>query len=135
MKNRGTESYNEIKYVSERERREMQNYINNYNKKLHKRNEVLSSIAHYVKYVFYTPLAIATNIISVIFKVGGSVASIGIPYGIYCVYKTIVQLKAGIAFGDIKQTTFVCLFVISPFIAFALSLLFEKLSDYLTYHR
>ena len=113
MKNRGTESYNEIKYVSERERREMQNYINNYNKKLHKRNEVLSSIAHYVKYVFYTPLAIATNIISVIFKVGGSVASIGIPYGIYCVYKTIVQLKTGIAFGDIKQTTFVCLFVIS----------------------
>lgn len=135
MKNRGTESYNEIKYVSERERREMQNYINNYNKKLHKRNEVLSSIAHYVKYVFYTPLAIATNIISVIFKVGGSVASIGIPYGIYCVYKTIVQLKTGIAFGDIKQTTFVYLFVIFPFIAFALSLLFEKLSDYLTYHR
>lgn len=135
MKNRGTESYNEIKYVSERERREMQNYINNYNKKLHKRNEVLSSIAHYVKYVFYTPLAIATNIISVIFKVGGSVASIGIPYGIYCVYKTIVQLKTGIAFGDIKQTTFVCLFVIFPFSAFALSLLFEKLSDYLTYHR
>lgn len=52
MKNRGTESYNEIKYVSEKERREMQNYINNYNKKLHKRNEVISSIAHYVKYVF-----------------------------------------------------------------------------------
>lgn len=130
MKNRGTESYNEIKYVSEKERREMQNYINNYNKKLHKRNEVISSIAHYVKYVFFTPLAIATNIISVIFKVGGSVASIGIPYGIYCVY-----LNEGIAFGDIKQTTFVCSFVIFPFIAFALSLLFEKLSDYLTYHR
>lgn len=129
MKNRGTESYNEIKYVSEKERREMQNYINNYNKKLHKRNEVISSIAHYVKYVFFTPLAIATNIISVIFKVCGSVASIGIPYGIYCIY-----INAGIAFGDIKPTTFVCLFIF-PFIAFALSLLFEKLSDYLTYHR
>ena len=135
MKDRGMENYDEIKYVSKREKCEMQNYINDYNKKLHKRNEVISNIAHYVKYVFYTPLAIATNIISVIFKIGGSVASIGIPYGVYCVYKTIVQLKAGIAFEDIKQTTFVCLFIIFPFIAFALSLLFEKVSDYLTYHR
>ena len=131
MRNRGTESYNEIKYVSERERREMQNCINNYNRNCIKETKFFQ---YRIVNMFYTHSCGAANI-SVIFKVGGSVASIGIPYGIYCVYKTIVQLKAGIAFGDIKQTTFVCLFVIFPFIAFALSLLFEKLSDYLTYHR
>lgn len=132
---KGTNDYNKIKYVSENERREMQNYINKYNKKLQRRNETISEIVHCIKYVVYTPLSIATNIISVIFKIGGSVAAVGIPYGFYCTYKMVKQLLAGISFGDIKQTTFVCLFAIFPFIAFALSLLFEKMSDYFTYNR
>lgn len=134
MKNKNSVG-NEIKYVSEAERKKMQNYINDYNKKLHKKNETMSNIGRSAKYIFYTPIAIAASILSSVFKIGGGIAAIGMPYGIYCIYKTIVQLSAGIALEDIKQTTFVCLFVIFPFIAFALSLAFEKLSDYLTYNR
>jgi hypothetical protein len=135
MKKKNSNVGNEIKYVSEAERNKMQNYINDYNKKLRRKNEVMSNIGHSAKYIFYTPIAIAANILSSIFKIGGGIAAVGMPYGIYCIYKTIVQLNAGIALEDIKQTTFVCLFVIFPFIAFALSLAFEKLSDYLTYNR
>lgn len=135
MENKHIENNNEIRYVSENEREELQNYINKYNKKLRRRNEVISSIIHSLKYIFFTPLSIAANVTSIVFKIGGSITAIGIPYGIFCAYKTIEQLHAGVTFHDIKQTTFVCLFVIFPFAAFFFSLVFEKLSNYLSDHR
>jgi len=135
MKKRDTSGYNEISYVSETDRREMQNYINKYDKKLRKNNNVLLSIAMSIKYVVYTPLAIAANAVSLVFKICGSITAIGIPYGLYCGYKTIKLLSAGVSWGDIKQTTFVCLFVIFPFTAYTISLIFQKLSEYLSYNK
>lgn len=132
MKKDNINAYKQIDVVSDTEKREMQNYIDKYNKKLNKNNNTATKIKQSVKYIICAPLAIAANMVSVVFKIGGSIAAIGIPYGVYCAYKTISQLYAGIALADIKQTTFVCLFIIFPFTAFALSLLFQKLSEYLT---
>jgi len=135
MKKRNISGYNEINYVSDTDRLEMQKYVNRYDKKLRRNNSIISSIAQSIKYVVYTPLTIAANVVSVVFRIGGSITAIGIPYGLYCGYKTIVLLNAGVALEDIKQTTFVCLFLIFPFTAYAISLAFQKLSDYLSYNK
>jgi len=135
MKNQRGKSRGEIKYLSEAERRETEEYIERYNEKLRKKDEVHSSIGRFIKYVLFTPLAIAANVVSMVFRVGGSIAAVGIPYGLYCIYKTIEQISAGRTIYEIKQTTFVCLFIIFPFTAFAVSFIFDKLSEYLTCYK
>ena len=79
------------------------------------------SVLRFFKFVFFTPLIIALNIMGFVFKACGSIVAIGFPYGLWCVYKVIMQLREGIAFADISQTTFVYLFVIAPFVIFALA--------------
>lgn len=135
MKKDRAVNYTEIKFVSENRQKDMQEYITKYNKGMRKKSAIFSSLINFLRYTIYIPIAIATNIISVAFKIGGSIAAIGIPYGIYCAYVTVKAMYSGISLGDIKQTTFVCLFLIFPFIAFALSFVFEKVTDYLTYHK
>lgn len=131
MKNGNAYSHQEIRMGTERERREHQAYIDKYNEKLHRKWERNAAIGHSIKYVLFTPIIIALNIVNMILKFVGSIASIGLPYGLYCVYKTVIQMNAGMALTDIKQTTFVCLFAILPFTAFALAMLSEKLADVL----
>ena len=135
MKKTRTYSNQEIRMGTEEERREQQAYIDKYNEKLHRKWERNAAIGHSIKYVIFTPVIIALNIVTMIFKLVGGIASIGLPYGLYCVYKTIVQMNAGMALADIKQTTFVCLFVILPFTAFAIAMLSEKLADFLELHK
>ena len=135
MKNTKQNSSDEIRFVGEAERAKMQEYINKYNKKMKKKDRIIGNIIHAVKYVFYTPLSIATNVVAVVFKIGGSLTAIGMPYGLYCAYKMIVQMRTGMKISEIEQTTFVCLFVIFPFTAFALSLAFQKLSEYFMYNK
>lgn len=130
MKDNKKNSFSPIEYVSENEKIQMGEYIKKYNKRLERNNAILDMIFRSVKYILFSPLAIATRLLSVLFKIGGSVTAIGLPYGVYCIYKTVILLKDNVALGDIKQTTFVCLFVIFPFTAFAISLGFEKLADY-----
>ncbi|BAL01883.1 hypothetical protein OBV_p-00280 (plasmid) [Oscillibacter valericigenes Sjm18-20] len=126
---------NEIRFVSEEEKKKMQEYIDKHVENEKKRDAAKDKAFHAAKYVLYTPLSIATHIVACAFKFAGYITSIGLPYGLYCIYKTLIQLKAGVPFAEIKQTTFVCLFVILPFAAFALNLIFDKVSEYFSFHR
>ena len=135
MKNNEEYKHDEIRFVSEEERKKMQEYVDKYREKERGKDEVKGKLFHAVRYVIYTPISIATHILSCAFKFAGYITSIGLPYGVYCTYKTIVQLKAGVPLAEIRQTTFVCLFVIFPFTAFALNLVLDKLSEYLEFHR
>lgn len=77
-------------------------YIEAYNKKMNKRNAILSGISDFIKYVFYAPLSIATSVMSAFFKFCGTIFAIGMPFGLYCVYKIIVELSRGIALENIE---------------------------------
>ena len=134
MKKISIDDYDEIKYVSEEEHKRMQEYINEYTKKRLRKRERRLKIVHTIKYIFYMPLSIAANVLSVLFKIAGSIASIGIPYGMYCLYKIILQLSNEVALSDINEAHFVFPFFLFPFIAFALSAIFEKVAHYLMYH-
>lgn len=125
----------EIKYLNENEKKKAQEYINKYNKKIRKENEFINKIIDALKYIFFTPLSIATELLSIILKFIGSVTAMGIPYGVYCLYKTIVLLKQNIPLNDIKQFNYALTFLLCPFISFAMSLMFEKLSNYFSYNK
>jgi hypothetical protein len=76
------------------------------------------------------PLSIAFNVIAIVAKLIGSVASIGMPYGVYCIYKVVVSLKSGMEFSQIHQVTFVWLLVVLPIAAFFLHFIADKLYHY-----
>lgn len=121
--------------ISEEEKRRGEIIVEAYNRKLEKRNKRNSAITGVLKFTFFSPLAIATHIISIILKIIGTITAIGLPYGLYCVYEVIRQLVDGKSITEIEQTGFVCLFVLIPFVAFLISGLTEKLADFFDYHR
>ena len=84
-----------------------------------------------IAFVLFTPFIIAFEIISMLLRTCGCFMSIGLPVGLYSLYKTIIQWKAGVSLCDISQTTFVGLFVIIPFATLALSVVFEKLANWM----
>lgn len=104
--------------------------VREYEEKLERRQARLNAVANGFKAVFFTPLSIGAKVISFVCRLIGSILSLGLPYGIYCVYKTIKQLIEGIAFAEIPQTTGLLFFFILPFIAFGAAFIFENLSDY-----
>lgn len=133
MKHTSDYTYHEIKIGDEKTRMEDRKYIDSYVAKQHEKQEKIDAVLHCIKFIFFTPFVIAAGIVSFVLKLVGQITSIGLPYGIYCAYQTVVQLKAGVALGDIKQTTFVCLFLLLPFIAFAMSALVEKIGNTLEF--
>lgn len=87
-------------------------------------------VFRFFRVVFFTPLAIVFKVISFASKVIGGISSIGIPFGLYCLYKDIVAMKGGTALADIHNLVFIELFVILPFASFALHFIAEKLHQY-----
>ena len=55
------------------------------------------------------------------------------PYGFYCLYKFIIIIKENKewSWNDTKEIRYIIAFIIFPFIAFAISLMFEKISVFL----
>ena len=55
------------------------------------------------------------------------------PYGFYCLYKFIIIIKENKewSWNDTKEIRYIIAFIIFPFIAFAISLMFEKISIFL----
>ena len=121
--------------ISEEDRLRGERLAAEYNRKLEKRFKRTEAVKGVLKYTFLTPLAIASHIISILLKLIGTVTAIGLPYGLYCVYEVICKLCDGIELSEIPQRDFVCLFVFTPFIAFLLSGLTEKIADFRDFHR
>lgn len=131
MKQNNAYGFEEIKLFDEEVLKKHQALFDEYDAKLERKWARNAAISHAIKCVLFSPIIIALSIMALGFKFVGSIVSIGLPYGIYCAYKTIIQMNAGMALADIKQTTFVCLFVILPFIAFALAELCVRFADFL----
>ena len=93
----------------------------------------LRAVWRVIAFVLFMPFVISFHCLSVLLRYGGAVLSLGLPYGLYCLYQTVVQLRAGTALADISQTTSACVFAIAPFVVFALSVLLEKLADVMEY--
>lgn len=119
-----------IRYLTEEERRAVERRLIELNKKIERRSRITQSISNTLKYIFFKPLSIATMIISVVAKFCGFILALGMPYGLYCLYKVIEQIINNQPLGEENYVLFVLLFVLSPFIAYALNFLFEKLSDF-----
>lgn len=96
-------------------------------RKIYERNQ---EIARCFRVVFFTPLSIAFNVISIVAKLIGSIASIGMPYGVYCIYKVYISLKGGMAFSQIHSMMFVWLFIALPVAAFLIHFIADKLHHY-----
>jgi hypothetical protein len=97
--------------------------------KRNRRKEKSGAVLHGISYVLLTPISIALSALSCVSKIVGGISAIGLPYGLYCAYKTVIQMKEGIAFADISQRYPVLLFVILPFTAFLVNLILDKTVD------
>lgn len=124
-----------ITYYSEEKQRDVLNYIAQQQEKEKKKILHKCRGKSFLKCMFFSPLSICTRVLATVCKIIGSISAIGMPYGIYNIYKTIVQVNEGIAFGDIECTKWIAVFVILPFVAFALHYLFDKSSNYFFVHR
>lgn len=137
MKNvkRNTETIHNIEEAehliySEEIKKRTEELVREYEEKLKRKQARLTAVANGFKAVFFIPLKIASRVLSWGCRLAGTLLSLGLPYGIYCVYKTVKQLIAGFAFSEIPQTAGLCFFFILPFIAFGTAFIFENLADY-----
>ena len=130
MKNINNNLFTQIKYVSNDERKEIKKYIEEYNKNLEKKRKIKENIFSCFKYIFFSPLVIAMGLLSALFKLCGTIVALAMPYGFYCLYKLIVTLKQNKEWTEAREVKYVVAFVIFPFIAFGMSLMFEKIANY-----
>lgn len=130
MKNINNNLFTQIKYVSNDERKGIKKYIEEYNKNLEKKRKIKENIFSCFKYIFFSPLAIAMGLLSALFKLCGTIVALAMPYGFYCLYKLIVTLKQNKEWTEAREVKYVVAFVIFPFIAFGMSLMFEKIANY-----
>jgi hypothetical protein len=100
-----------------------------YNKKRRVEN-IKYRLKCFLKCVVYSPLAIFCRIIAIVSKLAGTLSAICMPYGLYCIYKLILEIKSGVAFSQSENLFEIAAFVIFPFIAFGLYYLFDKASFY-----
>jgi hypothetical protein len=88
------------------------------------------AISKNLRFVFFTPLSIVFRIISNVAKIIGIFSSIGVFYGIYNVYKVVLQLNEGMPLAEITHKTTALIFIIFPFVALAVHWISKKLADY-----
>lgn len=124
-----------IKYMSTEEAAEAQKYIEEYNAKLQKKFKRQRNISNFFKCMFFSPLAICTRIVASILRLIGCILAIGMPYGIYCIYKTAEQLVSGVSYVDIEHTKWIVPLFILPFVLFGIYYLLDKLADYFDFNK
>lgn len=94
------------------------------------RSGIASGFFGAVRYVVFTPLSIAANVVGVLSRFVGGIIAIGMPYGVYRLYRAIVEITGGAKFNELKLWA-VWLFVVTPFIAFFVDFVFSKIADIL----
>lgn len=104
------------------------NYMKQIEIKERKKEEIFLNIMYALRCIFGTPISILTGLLSGICRFIGIITSLGIPVGLYNLYKIIRQWNAGFELSK-NQITLTCVFCVFPFLAFALAYLFENISD------
>ena len=90
-----------------------------------------SEIIQGIKIVLFSPLIIMFKLLSVVFKIIGGIFSVGLPYGIYCLYKVIEKLYEGVQYYQIKEAVYMHIFFVLPFVAFLVHFICDRIRKYL----
>lgn len=98
-----------------------------------RRAEIAEAAFRVIRFVFFTPLGIAARITAMLAKMIGYIFSIGLPFGIYYLYKAMNQFLSGNNLAAIEWDRAAFLVGI-PFIAFLVSQLFDGAADLLEEH-
>ena len=121
----------DFKIGDEKTRLEHQKYIDEIMAVKRAKWKRQEDIACVVKNILFTPIILAANLLSMLTKGCGTLLAFGLPYGIYCAYKAVMQLRSGVAISEISGTKSIIWFLLMPFVAFAVSALLEKFADWL----
>lgn len=135
MSNIKLENKIKMTYYTDEEQKQVKQYISQQYTKTAKRILRKRGFVSFLKYVCFSPLSISTRVLAIVCKIIGSISAIGLPFGIYNIYKMIVQVNEGILLADIECTKWIAAFFILPFAAFALYYIFDKSSNYFVYNR
>ncbi len=80
--------------------------------------------------IVYTPLGIAFHAVSFVARGIGYISSFGLIIGVYYLYQSICAFTDGVPIGEIATIRKAVAFMIVPFIAYAVSVIAEKLQSY-----
>lgn len=118
----------EIRILSDEEQEKYKLMIAAENWKCQRMEAIKSEVRGALRYIVFTPFAIAANVMSLLLKIVGCVLSIGLPYGLYMLYRAIC---AGINGTEVVGSCAVpiILFLVIPFIAMFASWVCAKVAD------
>lgn len=106
----------------ERQRRDLQNRAR---KKQAKRIAGL-----FWKKALTNPALLVLNVVSKVTKIIGCISGIGIPFGLYFAYKTVLFLIHKVPLAEIAQATYMLYFLALPMLAFTIHAIADTLYDY-----
>jgi len=90
------------------------------------------AISKLFRHTIFMPLSIAFRMLSYIFKILGYITAIGLPYGVYLLYKIIRQLQDGADISDAVHNKYMYILLVFPFITFFINCLFTMISKHLS---
>jgi len=124
--------YNNLNELKESfEQMKMEREIERFNLEPYKEHWISSFADTMAEVFFYTPLVLLLKAICAVTAIIGTVSAIGIPYGIYCIYKVITQINEGIQLSETTHKLGVGLFIIIPLGALFIHLPCFKLHEHL----
>lgn len=99
-------------------------------RRINRRREFFEKLLSGLRSVFYPPLSIAFHVVSFVTKGIGCITSIGLIAGVYYLYQSFSALFKGVPFAEIETFSKAVPVIIVPFIAFAVSVVTEKIYCY-----
>lgn len=115
----------QIQNMTDEERYEYSCYVNERNYRLKKK------IKRAICAMLFLPLSIVFRVVSVVCKIIGKIALIGLPFGIYFAIRLILQLSDGVKFSDTYYTEFTIVFLGVPIFALFCSSIADLMSEHL----
>lgn len=106
------------------------NYYEKNFKTSYKRWSIRNKILSFFNSLFCRLMSLVLGIISYIVLLFACIFSLGLPYGVYCVYKTLEQISNEIPLENIEYTSYIIPWFFVPIVLFVVVYLLRAAKDY-----
>ncbi len=132
-KNKITEyDYIEMYEVSEEE---YSRAVEEYERKYEKKYKRINGIKSFFACMFFSPLEIVFKLLSIVSKLIAVISSVAFPYGVYLAYQTYKEIQNDVRFTMTENGKNALMWILLPFVAFAIFYICDKLSEWFGLHK
>lgn len=106
-----------------------------YERRYEKKYKRINAVKSFFAYMFFSPLEIVFKLLSIVLKLIAVISSVTFPYGVYLAYQTYKEIDNGVQITMTENGKNALMWILLPFIAFAIFYICDKLSEWFRLHK